>query len=284
MRIVCRLPSWLSGWLPGWPLDWPTGWFRLGDKRKCAINVVITQVCQITLNRRSNVGCGKALRGIDSIDRGAIPFFTASPGKTVALAMQVVDGRANYAVSIDNFEAASITGSGTQLLTGYQPDPLWFNYASSPPNFYVNVDAPPAAIEWPAGQVNPIPYTFNMTLSPSTPIATYELEFTLAGNNFGTPSLFVDSQFFYLQVLSPGDFDSSGQIDGADFVQWQQGDSHDPLSAADLADWVANYGAAAALSAPSMAVPEPATAQLLVLSLIAVYRQRRLLSRLTRSR
>jgi len=220
----------------------------------------------------------------DSNNRGAIPFFTAAPGNTVALAMQVVDGRTNYAVSIDNFETASITGSGTQLLTGYfQPDPLWFKYDPSPPDFYVNVDAPPSAIVWPAGQATPVPYTFNMTLSPSTPIATYELEYTLAGHNFGTPSLFVDSQFFYLQVVSPGDFDNSGQIDGADFLQWQKGDSHHALSAADLADWAANYGAAAALSAPATAVPEPSTGLLLVFSMLAACRQSRLLSRLTRS-
>jgi hypothetical protein len=53
-----------------------------------------------------------------------------------------------------------------------------------------------------------------------------------------------------------GDFDGDGDVDGRDFLVWQRGDSPSPLSASDLADWQANYGAGS-LVAESVAVPEP---------------------------
>ncbi len=40
------------------------------------------------------------------------------------------------------------------------------------------------------------------------------------------------------------DFDNDGDIDGRDFLVWQQGGSPNPLSPDDLADWQTNYGTA----------------------------------------
>ncbi len=56
-----------------------------------------------------------------------------------------------------------------------------------------------------------------------------------------------------------GDFDFDGDIDGQDFLAWQRGESSNPLSAADLADWQGEYsaGAASALATSSKPVPEP---------------------------
>ena len=61
----------------------------------------------------------------------------------------------------------------------------------------------------------------------------------------------------------PGDFDYDGDVDGNDFLIWQQGESPNPLSQSDLVDWEMNYGALFPLSAVSTAVPEPATVSLL---------------------
>ena len=52
-----------------------------------------------------------------------------------------------------------------------------------------------------------------------------------------------------------GDFDSDGDVDGADFLKWQLGASANPLSANDLADWQANFGVTSATVNAS--VPEP---------------------------
>ena len=64
-----------------------------------------------------------------------------------------------------------------------------------------------------------------------------------------------------------GDFDLDGDVDGADFLMWQRGESPNQLSQSDLADWGANFGAAASLSASSFQVPEPATALMLMLGM-----------------
>ena len=52
--------------------------------------------------------------------------------------------------------------------------------------------------------------------------------------------------------------DGDGDADGRDFLIWQRGGSHNPLSATDLAAWQANYDAAPLL-ARLAAVPEPCT-------------------------
>jgi hypothetical protein len=89
-----------------------------------------------------------------------------------------------------------------------------------------------------------------------------------------------------------GDFNQDGHIDGRDFLAWQRGESFNPLSVGDLADWQENYGAGS-LIAESVAdsttrsvvlqtVPEPSTVGLL-LGLIFVGRARNRSHRAVRS-
>jgi len=59
------------------------------------------------------------------------------------------------------------------------------------------------------------------------------------------------------------DFDSDGDVDGADFLLWQR----DNLGASALADWKAEYGTVPAVAAVS-AVPEPSALALLMLGAI----------------
>ncbi len=54
----------------------------------------------------------------------------------------------------------------------------------------------------------------------------------------------------------PGDFDGDGDVDGRDFLVWQQGESFNPFSPSDLADWQTNFGWVQGLTA-SYTVPEP---------------------------
>ncbi len=68
-----------------------------------------------------------------------------------------------------------------------------------------------------------------------------------------------------------GDFDSDGDVDGADFLKWQR----DNLSTADLDAWKSNFGTAAATLS---AVPEPSSALLALFSVVCLggaIRQRR---------
>ncbi len=60
-----------------------------------------------------------------------------------------------------------------------------------------------------------------------------------------------------------GDFDSDGDVDGADFLAWQRNPSVGSLS-----DWQANYGAP--LVAASQAVPEPSASLLAVFAALSM--------------
>ncbi len=74
-----------------------------------------------------------------------------------------------------------------------------------------------------------------------------------------------------VESVTPGDFDLSGNVDGADFLMWQQGGSPNPLSQADLAAWQVNYGAGASpINTASTAVPEPTACILLMLGISAM--------------
>lgn len=70
----------------------------------------------------------------------------------------------------------------------------------------------------------------------------------------------------------PGDFNGDTLVDGRDFLAWQRGESPDPLSAADLAEWQGAYNGGA-LSAVS--VPEPTSAGLLLLALSSLLMAKR---------
>jgi hypothetical protein len=70
-----------------------------------------------------------------------------------------------------------------------------------------------------------------------------------------------------------GDFDFDGDVDGRDFLKWQRGETTNPFSAGDLADWQANYGVGS-LTATSVAVPEPKALILITVALFFVVRSR----------
>ncbi len=65
-----------------------------------------------------------------------------------------------------------------------------------------------------------------------------------------------------------GDFDADCDVDGADFLEWQE-QFGTPYDASDLTDWENNYGSSLPLRAVVGAVPEP-TSLLLLLSSSAI--------------
>ncbi len=64
---------------------------------------------------------------------------------------------------------------------------------------------------------------------------------------------------------TPGDFDVDGDVDGADFLIWQRGESPLGGTSAELADWQNNYGPNPLVGATS-AVPEPSCMLLMLTS------------------
>jgi hypothetical protein len=71
-----------------------------------------------------------------------------------------------------------------------------------------------------------------------------------------------------------GDFDGDNDVDGADFLQWQRGQSPNPIGAGDLNSWKTNFGMTASTAA-GQAIPEPSGLWLagVVVSLVAALRK-----------
>ena len=82
---------------------------------------------------------------------------------------------------------------------------------------------------------------------------------------------------FNILPFSPrsSDFDMDSDVDGHDFLSWQRGETSNPLDAAELASWQADYGQPSTLFATSsVAVPEPHTLVLLTFCALSAARIR----------
>ena len=116
------------------------------------------------------------------------------------------------------------------------------------------------------------------TLNGISPAGTASVRVSAGMNDgittTGQQSVFFDD--FELTLCGSGDFDCDGDVDGDDFLSWQRGESPDPLSASDLADWEANYGAPP-LEAAAGAVPEPISTTIFLAGalIVALYGERR---------
>ena len=65
-----------------------------------------------------------------------------------------------------------------------------------------------------------------------------------------------------------GDIDFDPDVDGADFLVWQRGGSPDSLSATELANWQATYGAVVPRRGNSSGISEP---PMVVLGCVALF-------------
>ena len=89
---------------------------------------------------------------------------------------------------------------------------------------------------------------------------------TLVGNQFDVTIPANGSGVYRLVAppSNPGDFDGDGDVDGADFLAWQRGESPGGATAGDLAEWQTHFGTIYDNVAAARAVPEPGTMLLLV--------------------
>lgn len=143
----------------------------------------------------------------------------------------------------------------------------WDEVASD--QFALSELVPEGTAELSAGQAYPLGEMFSIGASRDL-----QIDFILSVEGEGEIRQGV-VQYDAIQAGLTGDFDNDGDVDGRDFLFWQRGQSPDPLSSSDLADWQANYGAGSTLQAASAAstsaaapVPEPSAICLAMVVLV----------------
>jgi hypothetical protein len=101
-------------------------------------------------------------------------------------------------------------------------------------------------------------------------------EADVTGVNFDYSPLVMAS----IPPIPDADFDDDGDIDGADFLKWQRGETPEMGSAEELALWEAQYGTTVPpLSASSATVPEPTTCTFALAALCLAMGRRRIAAR-----
>jgi len=91
---------------------------------------------------------------------------------------------------------------------------------------------------------------------------SFDLNELINSSSSSLTDFFDPNAFLTITLISPGDFNGDGQVNGVDFLKWQRGESPNPLSAADLGDWEASYGKVDFLATNSKSVPEPSASLL----------------------
>jgi len=129
----------------------------------------------------------------DGESRGPLETFTAQPGDTVLLAMDVLDGSDKFAVQLKRFEEDGVLGPAGDTLAGYIPDAAWVPQGSLPSTYYTDTNN---GTPWTGG---PVSRVYALTLAESTPLNVYDLGFAVAGK--GDAGKFYEDQHIYLKVV-----------------------------------------------------------------------------------
>ena len=80
------------------------------------------------------------------------------------------------------------------------------------------------------------------------------------GGNINVPG----NVTFYFEY-EDADYNVDSEVDGADFLKWQRGESPDALSTSDLLNWKNQFGSGASANLSAAIVPEPSALVMLVL-------------------
>lgn len=205
-----------------------------GKPAICLIVLLISYYSQTTLAKTVfGISCGRsgchttnrnAMTVVDhdtntDIGQGSFKTYTASPGDTVSLSVNVTNGQNKYAVALTDMNGSTIPDAFNTLI--FTPDPSWTDNTSLTPPYYVSS---PSGHSW-SGTITK--RTFQMTLDPATPSGLVAMQFEIAGKNGGQWS---QRETFYLNVLpstpqpGDGDINKDGIVDMLDYsllmMQW----------------------------------------------------------------
>jgi hypothetical protein len=212
---------------------------------------------------------------------GQIEYIGTPFLNNIALIVNTTTGIAT--LKNDTLQSLSIDGYSILSSTGALNGATW-NSLADRPGTYPNWQESPVTTGA-LSETNPVAPT---TLTAGQSIAIGNIgNFTSAAAQAGLSMKFIlgNEAAFRLATISftsgtgpSGDYDADGDVDGRDFLVWQRGGSPNPMSAADLATWKANFGATSSAAATG-AVPEPTAGLLAAFAAIGIVARRKRRSR-----
>lgn len=130
---------------------------------------------------------------LDGSTPGPLKTFNASPGETVSLSMEVLNGSPDYALELQGLETGGQQNDQANKLVWTEandPGNVWTERGNPP---YFTKDNNGGGIAWGG---TPVTYSFDLQIDPSTPVDVYELEFAIATGAFS-----YEDENFYLNVV-----------------------------------------------------------------------------------
>ena len=154
---------------------------------------------------------------LDGSDDGALKTYRVSPGETVSLKVEVLNGNSRFAVQLKNLDEGGQKNSRSNMIFWSEAnsgDNNWNRREGRTPYFTKNRGSNSGI----SGSETPITYTFDLHVDVDTPLDTYELTFATAGQS----GFWYQQETFYLEVFCPfemaGDLNEDCRIDFHDFA------------------------------------------------------------------
>ena len=248
-------------------------WTRAVNTSIVSPNVAVSDG-KVTLHQRPSPG-GVVLNSGEDVYRG---FSAPTPGQTIYAGFDVSTSGSNASVEfvwLRNalFVAPPVSGGDFTFGIGYifntNPVISWPGGLSFNTTYRTVLSYEPAtgiSKLW-VNPVDQLSTNVSFTNSASGGVSSVVLLQGFTGGQWSTPSsvqvidnIVVGTSFndvLAVPASALGDYNGDSQVDGSDFLNWQRGESPNPLSAADLTAWKANFGSEL-LVAASQPVPEPA--------------------------
>lgn len=212
-----------------------------------------------------------------SVVTGQVEYIGTPFLNNIALVVNTTTGVAT--LKNDTLQSLSIDGYSILSSTGALNGATW-NSLADRPGTYPNWQESPVTANA-LSETNPVAPT---TLTAGQSISLGNIgSFTSPAAQAGLSMKFIlgNEAAFRLATISftsgtgpSGDFDADGDVDGRDFLVWQRGGSPNPVSAADLATWKANFGATSGAGATG-AIPEPTSCGLAMLAAAGIVARRK---------
>jgi hypothetical protein len=138
-----------------------------------------------------------------AIDRGPLKVFDVTPGNTVILPMDVLDGAELYAVEFKGLEIGAALNSASNHLiwsVANGAGNVWNQRGTAALPYFTKDNGSNGGIVW-ANQTTP--YQFNLLVGAGTPTDVYDLQFAVATALPGDPTRYGEEHLYVRVIPEP---------------------------------------------------------------------------------